>query len=165
MITLDTFRKTIDLLKENDLQYWVFGGFALDGLRGRLTREHSDIDIYLNEKDLAALTDSFGPGYKVYKRENMYFVESTELKLGIVLLTAEGDQIIVHGNKTLAKYPKELFARDNFANIDDVRFRIAPNEALVLESQFSKHESDKVFAKQIHCNKQLYDRIETVRLR
>jgi phosphorylcholine metabolism protein LicD len=166
MINFDAFKDTIKLLEKNKVQYWVFGGFALDGLRGKITREHNDIDIYLHSDDLSKLKQlSNSKRYRFYKRENMYFIESTELKLGVVILTEEDNLIVAHGNKTLAKYPKEIFSKDMLVSIGTLQFRIVPLEILYLESKFSKFETDKTYGRTIKINKKLFNKIKTIKIR
>ena len=41
----DSFLLIIDLLNELQIQYWVEGGWGIDLLLGKQTREHRDIDI------------------------------------------------------------------------------------------------------------------------
>ncbi|MGH9423380.1 MAG: nucleotidyltransferase domain-containing protein [Thermoanaerobaculia bacterium] len=44
------------LLRRHDVAYWLFGGWAVDFHAGRVTREHSDIDIATWSDDRARLT-------------------------------------------------------------------------------------------------------------
>jgi hypothetical protein len=39
-------------LVEHHLDYWVFGGWAVDLYAGRVTRPHSDIDVAIWYEDL-----------------------------------------------------------------------------------------------------------------
>lgn len=41
----DSFLLIIDLLKELGISYWIEGGWGIDALIGKQTREHRDIDI------------------------------------------------------------------------------------------------------------------------
>jgi hypothetical protein len=42
------------LLREHDVTYWLFGGWAVDFHAGRITREHADIDIAVWSDDRSA---------------------------------------------------------------------------------------------------------------
>lgn len=153
------------MLKRNKIEYWVFGGFALDGIRGKITRNHEDIDIYLHSTDLDKLIDLFNSeNHKFYKREEMYFVESAGLKLEIVILTDEKDMIIANGNHTRVRYPKEMFSKDNDVSIDGFAFRIVPNEVLVLESEFSISKEDKGYGAGLEYDKKLFNKIQTTKI-
>jgi hypothetical protein len=45
---ISTITKTFD---ERRIPYWIFGGFEIDGLLGKITREHSDIDFLVRFED------------------------------------------------------------------------------------------------------------------
>lgn len=166
MVSFNAFQDTIELFKKSKINFWVFGGFALDGIRGEITREHSDIDIYLLIDDLNTFLSLFGSKkYKYYKRESMYFVESDDLKIGVVLLTTEDNKIIANGNKTLVKFPKDIFLKDNIVSLNGVSFRIVPNEALAIDSKFSINESDKAFGTGLKYNDSLFSQIEIIKVR
>lgn len=49
--TLDRINKAL----ESQCFYLVFGGFAMDGLRGSITRSHKDIDMLCFRRDAAAV--------------------------------------------------------------------------------------------------------------
>ena len=42
-------------LKKNDIAVWIDGGWGVDALLGRQTREHQDLDIAVHHKDNANL--------------------------------------------------------------------------------------------------------------
>ncbi len=166
MVSFSTFQDTIELFRKNEIRFWVFGGFALDGIRGKITREHSDIDIYLVSDDLDKVLVLFqSDDYSCYKREVMYFIESADLKIGIIVLTEEDDKIIAHGNKTLVKFPKDIFLHDNTVSLNNMSFRIVPNEAIALDSKFSTHASDKSFGTKLKYDSALFRQIEIIKMR
>jgi predicted nucleotidyltransferase len=166
MVSFDTFKKTIGLLEKNGVKFLIFGGFALDGIRGEITREHSDIDIYVFSDDLDKLLSLFrSDDYTSYKRENMYFIEATDLKMGIVVLTHENDKIIAHGNKTLVAFPRDIFTDTCIVSLNNVSFHVAPNEALAVDSKFSTHENDRLFGTDMKYDKALFDQIEIIKIR
>ena len=47
VIVLDLY----NWLKENDVTIWIDGGWGVDALIGKPTREHSDLDIAVHRKD------------------------------------------------------------------------------------------------------------------
>ncbi|HEX3461612.1 MAG TPA: hypothetical protein VHT49_11955 [Acidimicrobiales bacterium] len=49
---LGAISKLQDLFERQDLDYWLFGGWAVDFHAGRVTREHADIDIAVWVADL-----------------------------------------------------------------------------------------------------------------
>jgi len=52
---LTTIRWLHRLLVEHHLDYWLFGGWAVDFHAGRVTRDHEDIDIAVWQADLDRL--------------------------------------------------------------------------------------------------------------
>lgn len=159
----ETFKTIISLLEENNLYYGVFGGFAFDGIRKQITREHSDIDIYLKYDDLDNLKKLFiGDHYTFYEKDKMHYIESEGLKIGMVLITEDDDYIIAHGSNTVVQFPKEIWKDKNIMMIDDISFNCVPNEALVFDSQFSKYTEDKELGLRLEYDRDLYSRIRVI---
>jgi len=166
MVNLKTFKKTIELLKKNKTRYWVFGGYALDGIRGKITRDHEDIDIYLRAEDINKFIKLFKSlKYDCYRREQMYFIDSPKLMIGILPLTEEKKYIIANGNCTLVKYPKEIFLKDIIVSLDDFSFRIAPKEVLALDYKFSRYKNDREYVRKLEINKKLAEQIKAFKIR
>lgn len=51
MITLEDASYIICLMKENDIQIWLDGGWAVDALLEKQSREHNDIDLIVSNDD------------------------------------------------------------------------------------------------------------------
>jgi phosphorylcholine metabolism protein LicD len=145
MIDLKLFKEFLKLLEDNKIEYWIFGGMALDGLRGKLSRPHEDIDIYIYYRDSKKLLDLASKKYECYKKGNMYLIKKDGLKIDIILLAKNESNYISYGNRAIAYYPKELFQDTIRVKIQDTNFRIAPIEVLVFESKYSKDKFDKKF--------------------
>jgi hypothetical protein len=77
--------KRLDALFERDrIDYWLFGGWAVDFHAGRLTRDHADIDIAVWQSDLDAVdallaAEGWAPspapeddGYTTYVRDRVH---------------------------------------------------------------------------------------------
>lgn len=52
---IDLLKSLVSQLKEKGIHYVIAGGYGLDGLYGEVTRDHGDIDMLVEEKDLDAL--------------------------------------------------------------------------------------------------------------
>jgi lincosamide nucleotidyltransferase A/C/D/E len=52
---LEEIIQFLDLCKRNNIDIWVDGGWGVDALLGEQTREHSDLDIVVEKKDLGKL--------------------------------------------------------------------------------------------------------------
>ncbi|HEY4493171.1 MAG TPA: hypothetical protein VJB98_00950 [Candidatus Paceibacterota bacterium] len=163
MVTIEEFKEVVALLDASGAQYWIYGGLALEGHRGALTREHKDIDIYAHaddaEKLLAVLAQA---GFVANKKKIMYFLSrGGEKKIGIARVSTEGDSYIIHGNRTTDKYPAAIFANPSSASISGFSFPIVPNEMLVFESRFSEHPEDQEFCKTLACKLDLFAQIKS----
>lgn len=53
----ESFLLIIDLLNELQIKYWVEGGWGIDLLLGKQTREHRDIDIDFDASDESVLME------------------------------------------------------------------------------------------------------------
>jgi len=51
-LQLDAINHIHEVLEHLEIPYWLFGGWAVDFYAGRVTREHSDIDIAIWLSDL-----------------------------------------------------------------------------------------------------------------
>ena len=54
-MTSDNVLKLCNLFKDNGIAVWIDGGWGVDALLGRQTREHGDLDIAVHRKDNARL--------------------------------------------------------------------------------------------------------------
>lgn len=59
------------LLTDNEIDVWLDGGWGVDALLGKQTREHGDVDIVIQQKDVLKLREIFGKkGYLEIKRDD-----------------------------------------------------------------------------------------------
>ncbi len=59
----NAFIKIIELLEKNKIRFWIEGGWGVDALFGKQTREHRDIDVDFDcnqEEDLIYLLKNLG---------------------------------------------------------------------------------------------------------
>jgi hypothetical protein len=107
------------------IHYSVMGGYGLDGLYGELTRDHGDIDMVLDPKDLEKTRLILSQlGFELKTREargkEVYIHTPTETKLEFGTLdmlaqfTKEGEYIILSEGQN--------------ANLEMFSFRTAPLE-------------------------------------
>ena len=90
MITADSVLAIFTWLKENGITIWIDGGWSVDALIGKQTREHDDLDIAVHRKDnvkLRKLLESNG-----YTEEKRF--DSSEFMY--VMVSEPGISIDVH---------------------------------------------------------------------
>lgn len=79
-----------NLVKDNGIEIWVDGGWCVDAVLERQTREHPDLDIAVHRKDNAKLRNLLeDSGYEEESRN-----DSTEWMY--VMKNADGKQVDVH---------------------------------------------------------------------
>lgn len=69
MTSFEQFKEIITLCKNNKIKYWVFGGYALEGIRGKVTRKHGDVDVYIHTQDVQRFLGLFNSQYKIFQKE------------------------------------------------------------------------------------------------
>ena len=61
----------LDLLEGHGIQVWLNGGWGVDALLGRQTREHDDLDITISAADRQTYADTMaGLGFSTYRIDN-----------------------------------------------------------------------------------------------
>lgn len=64
---------TWSALKELGIRSWVIGGWGIDALVGRQTRDHHDLDLLVLEQDVGRMLESLGPsGLRYLWSENRW---------------------------------------------------------------------------------------------
>ena len=105
------------LLDSQDLRYWVIGGWGVDALLGRCTREHKDLDVLLvlsqHERAWRVLHEK---GYRfAYTWEENVDVPGTLMGSGVqptayVLEHPSGGQVDVHVIDDRSPEPRPLWS-------------------------------------------------------
>jgi Aminoglycoside-2''-adenylyltransferase len=123
-----------ELLVEEGLEYWVFGGWAVDFHVGSVTREHDDIDIAVWARDRQRITqlllaagwthapDAGEDGYTGYERG------SVRLELAFLARDEDGD-VFTPLRDGRGDWPDGSFAGD-LGEVRGVRARMVALEAL-----------------------------------
>lgn len=66
IVSKDNLFKVLDFLDSIGLKYWIDGGWGVDVLYGKQTREHRDIDINFDSVELAPLLEKLEvAGYQI----------------------------------------------------------------------------------------------------
>ncbi len=59
-VTQEDLFEVLDMIEQLGIRYWLDGGWGVDALVGRQTREHRDVDINFD----AACTENYGRSWK-----------------------------------------------------------------------------------------------------
>lgn len=106
--------ETIKLFKKADVNVWLDGGWGVDALLGKQTREHEDLDIVVQEKDLPQLRKLLeARGYKDVPRGdtsawNFVLGDNAGRLIDIHAFTVDDEGNGFYGNKGLT-YPAKSF--------------------------------------------------------
>ena len=57
-LQLQVIRSVNTTLASRSIRWWLFGGWALDALLGEVTRDHGDIEFWVERKDAIAVLDA-----------------------------------------------------------------------------------------------------------
>lgn len=57
MVTADDVKVLVDLFHSNRISYWIAGGWGIDALIGRATRDHHDLDLHIGLDQLDEVID------------------------------------------------------------------------------------------------------------
>jgi hypothetical protein len=123
-----------ELLDGQGLEYWLFGGWAVDFHGGSVTRAHDDLDIavWLNDHTrIAALLAAEGWRHAPQGHEDGYTVyERGALRLELAFLAASDDgHVYTPLREGRASWPEEAFEHD-IAELAGVRARVISLPAL-----------------------------------
>jgi Uncharacterised nucleotidyltransferase len=139
-----------ELFDEQGIEYWLFGGWAVDFHAEKVSRPHDDIDlaVWLKDHDrITALLATHGwshapdkgeDGYTGYKRDDV------RLELAFLARDANGD-IYTPLREGRGTWPKESFG-DFVGELRGVRARVIGRRALKADKS-DLHDDPRVAAK------------------
>jgi Aminoglycoside-2''-adenylyltransferase len=132
------------LLRDHGIEYWVFGGWAVDFHAGSVTRAHHDLDLAVWLEDsarIAALLEAEGwqhapeageDGYTAYERG------SVRLELAFLARDADG-AVWTPLRDGRAAWPDQAFGGD-VAELLGVRARVMRLRALIADKSEARDD-------------------------
>jgi hypothetical protein len=123
------------LLETHEIEYWLFGGWAVDFHAGRVTRAHDDLDLAVWVDDLALVTDLLvthgwrrspeagEDGYTAFARGNV------RLELAFLARDEDGQAYTPLRDGGRGEWPAGAF-EDSIAELGGVRARVVSLDAL-----------------------------------
>jgi hypothetical protein len=126
--SFEDFREVIDNLKAEDIEFFIFGGFAYDGIL-EIFEEHADLDIGFFEKDKEKVRNSFrNLGYTIYRHGNKEDYRLGKCKVDVLFIEQKKGFKIIGGNLCVDHVSDEAFDEKNFVKINNLEFEIFPFE-------------------------------------
>jgi hypothetical protein len=131
---LGALARVHQLLTENAIDYWLFGGWAVDFHARAVTRQHADIDMAIWSKDserVAALLVAEGWGHAPEEAEDGYTgYERETVRLEIAFLVRlEDGQVYTPLRDGYAAWPDDAF-KDDIGELSGLRVRVISLDAL-----------------------------------
>ena len=126
---LREFPKIIETLEKSGLDYFVFGGFAYDGINNE-SKDHGDLDLVGLIKDRDKLRDLFKQlGYKGYQIGEIRdaFLKGKS-KIDLIFMIDCGDCYEISGGLYKEELSKEAFTPRRKVEREGVKFTIMPYE-------------------------------------
>lgn len=147
--------KVIELyqtLEEKGVPFWIDGGWGVDALLERQSREHADLDIAIDHEHEAKMREVLnGLGYKVVrtndKTEWNYVLGDGSSLIDVHVFGFDQSGRNIYGTK----YPKESLTGKGKINGIEVRC-ISPEWAIQFKSHPHQGEVDR-FDQQLLCQK------------
>jgi hypothetical protein len=139
-----------DLLDRQGIEYWLFGGWAVDFHAGRVTRAHDDLDMAVWARDheqIARLLTSEGWAHAPEPGEDGYTgYERGGLRLELAFLEHGADgRVYTPLEDGRGAWPEGTF-EDDFAELRGVRVRVISLGALRADKS-EAHDDPRVASK------------------
>lgn len=147
------------LLENSDLDYWLFGGWAVDFYAGSMTRSHDDLDIAVWAKDnerIGQLLTSNGWEHAPLEQEDGYTsYVSGPVRLEVAYLARDDSGVVYTPLENgRAAWPQDAFGGDT-AEVRGVRARLISLSALKAEK--SETREDPVVAAKDRRDREILD--------
>jgi hypothetical protein len=133
------------LLHSHDVAYWLFGGWAVDFHAGRVTREHSDIDIAIWADDLGRLAKILRDRAWVHRPEvdedGYTCYERKEVRLEVAFLSRdESGEFYTPLRYGRGEWPSDSFGED-VAQLSSVRARVVGRKSLIADKSIVRSDA------------------------
>ncbi len=143
---LAALRDVDRLLAATRLEYWLFGGWAVDFYVGRITRPHSDVDIAVWLDDVPRIIDlltDHGWRHAPYPDEDGGTgYERDDIRLELTYLMRRDDgHVVIPLREREATWPKGAFGSD-CRELEGVRARLVSLDALASGKSAPRDDQD-----------------------
>ena len=127
-ITFEEFKNIIKTLEKENIDYFVYGGFAFDGVNNE-KKNHEDLDLIFFMKDKIEVVNLFKRmGYIAYLHGRKHDYRKENIRIDVLFMNDLGDCYEILGNIKKDKISKEAFTIKNKVKIKDFEFTIMPFE-------------------------------------
>lgn len=164
MMSVADVLQVIGLLQGAAVRFWLDGGWGVDALIGRQTREHDDLDLALAAGDLAAFEAAMGrQGFEEACRDgdfNPVFADPAGRRVDVHLVDTASETlndrgVRVYGGQGL---PYEVGALEGYGEVQGIRVPCCTVEFQVrshLGYEFDEQDGRDMTALCAHCGIEL----------
>ncbi len=112
--------KLLKICQENNIKISVIGGYGLDGLLGRLTHKHNDLDLIVLEKDINKLNHLIQEKFDFielkFSNKRIHILKSINIKVEIIVFE------LFSINEKYVFTMNEIFPNELYGNIQSLQF-------------------------------------------
>jgi Aminoglycoside-2''-adenylyltransferase len=130
---LSTLARIAEVFERADVEYWLFGGWAVDFYAARVTRNHDDVDLAIWLDDLPRVTALLeGEGWSHAPEpdeDGGTGYEHSDVRLELTYLVREGGGVYLPLRSGRAVWPSDALGTDT-AELRGVSVRIVSLESL-----------------------------------
>jgi hypothetical protein len=131
-------------LAERGIEYWLFGGWAVDFHAGRVTRDHADVDLAVWRSDLdqvRALLEAHGWAHVPEPGEDGYTgYERGDVRVELAFLACDDDgSVYTPLTDGRGSWPDGSFG-DALAEVDGVPARVVSLASLIQDKSGPRHD-------------------------
>lgn len=145
-VKVEELKELLSKLKDKGIRYFVFGGMAVEALRGKITREHGDIDllIFENQKEdyKKALSElNFTGAFS--EKGGLYRATRNNLQVDALFMQKREKDFFINGDKEEVSLPLELFDIPCVGEIEGFELSLEPLDFLFWALPFYDKEEDR----------------------
>jgi lincosamide nucleotidyltransferase A/C/D/E len=142
---LEALARLHRLFEEGSIDYWLFGGWAVDLHAGAVTREHGDLDIAIWHADLDRVAELLAGDGWVHAPEGAedgstgFARGEVRLEVAFLAVDESGEVYTPLSDGSRAGWAPEAFG-DETGEVEGVRARVIGREALKAEKSESRDD-------------------------
>jgi len=132
------------LLERHNIEYWLFGGWAVDFHAGSVSRAHDDLDIAIWEEERERARELLGAnGWRHTPEEGedgytSYQLDAIKLEVAFIASDGAGVYTPLRGGGR-SSWPEGTFGND-VVEFRGVRARLVSREALIVDKSESRND-------------------------
>lgn len=136
---IEDVKEVVELLEKEKIGYVVVGGWGWDGMTGKITRKHSDLDLICRVKPGRVIKALRGINYgKVREFNDLLEFRKGNKKIDLGIAVKHDDYYLMNGKYDKIRLSKKDFENAGLNNLDGTVFRTAPVSVLYSWEETSK---------------------------